>query len=115
VIVGLLLSMVYFIEVIIFQYKMYTLNNLPGVIIFLIRGELFMKKDKGFELIYWNLSYRRKFIRTLWMTPTLIILLAVVWGSTFNKILKTIVTVLLISVYLIQLIYTYKKWKSDEI
>ena len=73
-----------------------------------------MNKDKGFEFIYWNLSYRRKFIRTLWLTPGLIIALAVVWGSDFNKILKTVATVLLISVNLIQLIYTYKKWKSNE-
>ena len=24
--------------------------------------------DKGFELIYFNLSHRRKFIRTIWIT-----------------------------------------------
>lgn len=73
-----------------------------------------MKKDKGFEFIYWNLSYRRKFIRTLWLTPGLIIALGIIWVSDFNKILKTVATVLLISVDLIQLIYTYKKWKSNE-
>ena len=28
-----------------------------------------MKKDKGFELLYNNLSYRRRFIRTLWLIP----------------------------------------------
>lgn len=27
------------------------------------------KVDKGFELLYENLSYRRKFIRTLWLIP----------------------------------------------
>lgn len=27
------------------------------------------KVDKGFELFYDNLSYRRKFIRTLWLIP----------------------------------------------
>ena len=27
------------------------------------------KIDKGFELDYWKLSYRRKFIRTLWLIP----------------------------------------------
>lgn len=27
------------------------------------------KVDKGFELFYDKLSYRRKFIRTLWMIP----------------------------------------------
>lgn len=28
-----------------------------------------MKKDKGFELLSNNLSYRRRFIRTLWLIP----------------------------------------------
>lgn len=28
-----------------------------------------MKKDKGFELLYNNLSYKRRFIRTLWLIP----------------------------------------------
>ncbi len=27
------------------------------------------KVDKGFELLYDNLSYRRKFIRTIWLIP----------------------------------------------
>ncbi len=27
------------------------------------------KKDKGFELLYKNLSYRRRFIRTIWLIP----------------------------------------------
>lgn len=27
------------------------------------------KVDKGFELFYKNLTYRRKFIRTLWLIP----------------------------------------------
>lgn len=31
------------------------------------------KVDKGFELVYWELSYRRKFIRTLWMIPWTIV------------------------------------------
>ena len=26
------------------------------------------KVDKGFELIYYRLSYRRRFIRTLWLS-----------------------------------------------
>ncbi len=31
------------------------------------------KIDTGIELCYWKLSYRRKFIRTLWMIPLSII------------------------------------------
>jgi hypothetical protein len=33
------------------------------------------KTDKGFELSYWKLSYRRKFVRTLWGAPAVLLLL----------------------------------------
>lgn len=39
------------------------------------------KVDKGFEVLYWRLSYRRKFIRTLWLMPIGIIISAYI----FNK------------------------------
>ncbi len=31
------------------------------------------KIDKGFELMYFRLSYRRKFLRTLWFSPGIFI------------------------------------------
>ena len=73
-----------------------------------------MKKDKGIELIYWKLSYRRKFIRTLWWTPVAVVALALIWGLNSNIIFKSIITILLILINLIQLIYNYIKWRSDE-
>ena len=36
------------------------------------KGDYMNKVDKGFELVYWKLSYRRKFIRTLWTIPWMI-------------------------------------------
>ena len=33
------------------------------------RYDMSQKVDKGIELCYWKLSYRRKFIRTLWIIP----------------------------------------------
>lgn len=71
-----------------------------------------MKKDKGFEICFSNLSYRRKFIRILWTSP--FILLVVLLDSIYFK--STIITValliLVVLVTLIQAIYLYKKWKN---
>ena len=74
------------------------------------------KIDKGFELIYWNLSYRRKFIRTLWMTPLvlLIIILIAFLGKISENISSILIIGFLILALLFQLIYTYKKWKKEE-
>ncbi|WP_300383554.1 hypothetical protein [Clostridium sp.] len=73
-----------------------------------------MKKDKGIELIYWNLSYRRKLIRTLWWTPLSVVALSLLWTLNSNIIFKIIATILIILMNLIQLTYNYIKWKRDE-
>ncbi|MEW9095489.1 MAG: hypothetical protein AB2417_10450 [Clostridiaceae bacterium] len=72
------------------------------------------KVDKGFELIYWNLSYRRKFIRTLWMIPFYTAVLAFIWFINSNSVMNTILIIFGVVVLLIQLIYTYSRWKKDE-
>ncbi|WP_315120813.1 hypothetical protein [uncultured Clostridium sp.] len=72
------------------------------------------KVDEGFELIYWNLSYRRKFIRTLWMIPFCTAVLVFIWFINSNSVMNTILTTFCIVVFLIQLIYTYSRWKKDE-
>ena len=47
----------------------------PGIIAIITsalmskKWEKYEKVDKGIELCYWKLSYRRKLIRTLWMIP----------------------------------------------
>jgi len=72
------------------------------------------KVDKGFELIYWNLSYRRKFIRTLWLIPFGILTLIVVWLKLENFIFNSIITTFLIAIFIIQLIYNFIKWKEEK-
>lgn len=71
------------------------------------------KVDKGFELIYYNLSYRRRFIRTLWMIPWSI--LALCWMHWLG--LQTDTVLLLAGVFtivnLIQARHNYKKWKEE--
>lgn len=72
------------------------------------------KVDKGFQLIYWKLSYRRKFIRTLWMTPFAIIAIALMFLAGGSILINTVLSLLIVIMYLTQLIYTYAKWKKDK-
>ena len=68
--------------------------------------------DKGFEFSYWKLSYRRKFIRTLWMIPFAIVAVIILFSTNIEYIFALLTTMLLIVVFVIQLVYTYKKYKA---
>ncbi len=71
------------------------------------------KVDKGFVLNYWRLSYRRKFIRTLWMIPVCICTIVLLWihsSTTFAMVC----TGILVLLEIIQLAYTFSKWKSEQ-
>lgn len=71
------------------------------------------KTDKGFELWYWNLSYRRKFIRILWLAPLMLTLLLTtnVFGSVF---FRNILFVLLCIVFSYQLVKDYRNYISEK-
>lgn len=71
------------------------------------------KVDKGFELLYYNLSYRRRFIRTLWLIPWMILgLCGLYWLDTPIFILVLIAVIFAIT-DAIQALYNYKKWKEE--
>ena len=71
------------------------------------------KVDKGFELIYYNLSYRRRFIRTLWLIPwNLLVLCWLRWLGTPMFIIIPVAVVFVIIDY-IQALHNYKKWKEE--
>lgn len=72
------------------------------------------KIDKGFSLSYWKLSYRRKFIRTLWMLPICIVVLVFFYLSSPQDTLVLGILVLALIVSIIQLVYNYVKWKAEE-
>lgn len=75
------------------------------------RGELL---DRGFVFCYWNLSYRRKFIRTLWMLPAFVIVMFFL-HITFKSYLLTGVTGAVLGItFIIQAVYCYRKWKAEE-
>lgn len=72
------------------------------------------KVDKGIEFNYWNLSYRRKFIRTLWLTPVFMALVAVVYYGTKNVIESAVIAIVIFGGQIVQLGYTFYKWKNQN-
>ena len=72
------------------------------------------KTDKGFELIQWKLSYRRRFIGNLWWLPIVIISIAFMFLINDKLILNRIVPIVLLILYIVELIYNYMKWNKCE-
>lgn len=71
------------------------------------------KIDKGFSLSYWKLSYRRKFFRTLWLTPVwMVVILLLFHKQSFEVVL--ILEIIIVVSSGVQLLYTYKKWQDEE-
>ena len=71
------------------------------------------KVDKGFEFFYYNLSYRRRFIRSLCLIPwTLLVLCLFRWRGTSMVIIVPLAVVFTI-IGFIQTLHNYKKWKEE--
>jgi hypothetical protein len=70
--------------------------------------------DKGFHPVYWGLSYRRKFIRTLWTLCLIPLMLFIPErGAPLGVSIEFwFVAVLVVTVA--QLIYTYVMWRNVE-
>lgn len=71
-------------------------------------------KDKGFELFYYNLSNRRKFIRTLWLFPFMVLAAALVHWRFSNVITTIVVSIVMLAVWIGQAVVTYRNWKKEE-
>lgn len=69
------------------------------------------KTDKGFELYYDKLSYRRKFIRTLWLIPIGIAVGILI--AHISIIVSLIYWLWFIIAAVKQLKYTYTMWKKE--
>ena len=70
--------------------------------------------DEGNQVVYWKLSYRRKFIRTLWLIPFIILVLIALFVILDNPALVVGYAVLMIIATGLQLLYTYRRWKREE-
>ncbi|RWZ52174.1 hypothetical protein EQV77_15850 [Halobacillus fulvus] len=89
-----------------------------SVIVTLILSIVFKdkeKKDEGFAVNYFRLSYRRKMIRTLTSLPIMIgALIVIYWVSDFRLGVDIAIGALFTVVFGIQLLYNYFMWKKKE-
>lgn len=90
-----------------------------GLIVSLILSIVFKKSakiDKGIELNYFKLSYRRKMIRTLVNIPVMILLLIFIYGfSDWGTLANTLIGLFFASILFIQIAYNYFMWQKNEV
>ena len=73
------------------------------------------KVDKGFKINYFSLSYRRKMIRTLVVSPGVIIAtIALYFYTDLSMLIKIFISAFLLIVFVIQLSYNFHMWKKRE-
>ncbi|MDI9218579.1 hypothetical protein [Clostridium tertium] len=72
------------------------------------------KVDKGFKIFYWQLSYRRRFIRILWSIPIFIISIGVIIFLSKELFMSIVIPIILLILFACELIYNYKKWRKEE-
>ncbi|MER2048984.1 ATPase [Solibacillus sp. FSL K6-1781] len=72
------------------------------------------KVDKGFKFAYHGLSYRRKFLRTIYSIPFCIFPLAIIYYFERFSANFIFVTLLLVIVFVFQMSYNYIKWKKED-
>lgn len=72
------------------------------------------KVDKGFHLNYWKLSYRRRFVRNLWMLPLLMAITGMLITRGDSTLTCRIIPIILLVSSVFELIYNYLKWKKTE-
>lgn len=71
------------------------------------------KKDKGFEIIYFKLSYRRKLIRTLTSLPSgLFAIIIIYFYSSWSMKTNVIIVIFIFLTFIAQLIYNFYMWKK---
>lgn len=77
------------------------------------RYDMSEKVDKGIEICYWKLSYRRKFIRTLCFIPVSVIIIIEFYQEFQSYMFTGIIGVAFFISIFIQAFYNYKRWKNE--
>ncbi|MDD3369867.1 MAG: hypothetical protein PHP50_13475 [Lachnospiraceae bacterium] len=70
--------------------------------------------DKGFELFYRNLSNRRKFIRTIWISIIAIPIFLLILITVEDKRLAIIYVIIAAIVDIWQLVTTYRHYRAEK-
>ncbi|WP_026571982.1 hypothetical protein [Sediminibacillus sp. JSM 1682029] len=73
------------------------------------------KIDKGFVLNYHKLTYRRKWIRSVWGVPIVVfVYLVLYWLGSLDSKEYTILGILFGVLVAADIIYNYRKWRKYE-
>lgn len=73
------------------------------------------KKDKGFVFNAYKLSYRRRFIRSIWALPFIFLLyIAMYWFGDLTTNEYIVIGIIFILVALLDITTSYMKWKKNE-
>lgn len=78
------------------------------------KSRTFELRDKGIEICYWKLSYRRRLIRTLWFIPIAVIELVWFYFTFKSGFLTCVIGILCGGELIIQLVYNYRHWKNGD-
>lgn len=81
---------------------------------FLMWDDYTQRTDNGFEWYYFNLSYRRKMIRTLWMTPLMPVLYFLLRFIGLDLMYTLIVMAICLVAHILQIAYNYHMWNKYE-
>lgn len=68
-------------------------------------------RDSGYN--YWKSNYKKKFYRTLWMIPvTIFLTIQMLLSESSSQPILILVPALFVTL-IVQLLYTYFKWKNE--
>ena len=71
--------------------------------------------DQGFCIVYSKLSYRRKFLRTIWMAVAGVLVAAGIWVLKPEARAPAVVFLIAImAVSLAQATYNYRQWHAER-
>lgn len=96
------------------QYGFYLILISISSLVFYMYYRKKPKLDKGFKFAYYGLSYRRRFLRTIYSIPIFIISLVIIYFVEGFSFIFIFFTFLFVILFAIQASYNYIKWKKEE-
>jgi hypothetical protein len=72
--------------------------------------------DQGYCINYWRLSYRRRFIRDLWITPVAFVLIALLFwwlDAGFPSARWYWMAAAIVIIGVVSAVYNYQKWQAQ--
>lgn len=72
------------------------------------KGEMI---DSGFVFCFWKVSYRRRFLRTIYIFPLGLIMVFLLHTMYKDLLFTSVIGGEFLAAFIIQAVYYYKKWK----